>query len=87
MANLTLRDVPEELHVWLKDTARTHRRSVNREAILLLEMARTGQRSARKKASYEALLEIGRRASALPVLDERDEADILGLDATGFPST
>ncbi|MBS0511514.1 MAG: hypothetical protein JSR42_10100 [Proteobacteria bacterium] len=85
MPNLTLRDVPEELHLWLKDSARAHRRSVNREAILLLELIRTGQDTVRRKASYEDLLAISRQAAALPVLDSRDEADILGLDEAGVP--
>lgn len=85
MPNLTLRDVPEELHLWLKDTARAHRRSVNREAILLLELVRSGQRAVPRKASYEDLLAISRQTAALPVLDGRDEADILGLDDAGVP--
>jgi len=85
MPNLTLRDVPEDLHAWLKDTARAHRRSVNREAILLLEMLRANLQGTRRKASLDELREIARRAAALPVLDERDEADILGLDDAGLP--
>ena len=85
MPNLTLRDVPEELHSWLKYTARAHRRSFNREAILLLELVRSGQRVAPTKASYEDLLAISRQAAALPVLDRRAEADILGLDESGVP--
>ena len=83
MPNLTLRHVPDELHAWLKETARTHRRSVNREVILLLEVLREGQQVTRRKASLEELLEIGRRAAALPVLDRRGEAEILGFDETG----
>ena len=33
----------------------------------------------------EELLEIGRRFSALPLLDERSDDDILGYDAYGLP--
>ncbi len=85
MPNLTLRDVPEDLHLWLKETALTHRRSVNREAIRLLELARVGCDPVAQKASFETLLEISRRAAALPVLDRRSETVILGLEDDGVP--
>ncbi|MBI4755720.1 MAG: Arc family DNA-binding protein [Betaproteobacteria bacterium] len=37
MPSLTLRDVPESLHRWLKQQADAHHRSVNKEVISLLE--------------------------------------------------
>lgn len=39
MATLTLRDVPREIHERLKKRAATNRRSLNAEAVLLLEQA------------------------------------------------
>ena len=37
MANLTLKQVPDELYQRLKEQAATHRRSINNEAIVCLE--------------------------------------------------
>lgn len=39
MATLTLKNVPDELYQRLKETAATHRRSLNQEAIQWLERA------------------------------------------------
>ncbi len=39
MASLLLKDVPEELHSQLKEQARRHHRSMNKEAIAVLEAA------------------------------------------------
>ena len=39
MARITLRDVPVSLHVVLKERARSHRRSLNQEVIMILEEA------------------------------------------------
>jgi plasmid stability protein len=39
MPNITLKNVPEEVHQRLKEQAERHRRSMNREAIWILERA------------------------------------------------
>ena len=86
MPNLTLRDVPADLHLWLKQLAGTHRRSLNQEVILQLDALRGGaaspfgadQRLARIRA-------VAARTAGLPVADTRSEAQILGLDADGLP--
>jgi plasmid stability protein len=39
MSTLTLKSVPEELHERLKKRAERHRRSMNSEAIMILERA------------------------------------------------
>lgn len=39
MATLTIKNVPEALHRRLKERAQTHRRSLNSEALLCLEIA------------------------------------------------
>ncbi|MGH8607844.1 MAG: FitA-like ribbon-helix-helix domain-containing protein [Gammaproteobacteria bacterium] len=41
MPTLTLRDLPEDLHDWLKRQAEAHHRSVNKEVIALLGSLRT----------------------------------------------
>jgi len=87
MPNVTLRDVPRELHRWLKKQAEIHRRSVNQEAIALLDRARSGAPAApRHRPDTAALLEIGRRCAALPDMDPRSAEEILGYDKDGVPS-
>jgi antitoxin FitA len=39
MATITLKDVPEELHVALKERAHKHHRSLNQEVLACLEAA------------------------------------------------
>ena len=86
MPNLTLRDVPADLHLWLKQQAGAHRRSLNQEVILQLGALRGGaaspsdadQRLARIRA-------IAGRTAGMPVVDSRSEAEILGLGTDGSP--
>lgn len=86
MPDVTLRDVPRELHRWLKRQAKNHRRSVNKEVIALLEGARSGAPSApRHKPDAADILEIGRRCAALPDRDGRGTDEILGYDKDGIP--
>jgi plasmid stability protein len=44
MATLTLKNIPEELHALLKDSAARNRRSLNSEILVLLEAAFTAPR-------------------------------------------
>lgn len=86
MPTITLRDVPEELHGWLKKQAKTHHRSVNKEVIALLETLRgcpEPHLSADEK--FERLMAISRRCAVLPILDHRSEDEILGYDENGIP--
>jgi antitoxin VapB len=85
MATLTLRDVPNELHNWLKQQAEAHHRSVNKEVIATLEGLRTQKATMQDKATVEEILAIGRRFSALPVLDDRSDDEIVGYDENGIP--
>lgn len=86
MPNLTLRDVPADLHLWLKQQAGTHRRSLNQEVILQLGALRgrtadtsdADQRLARIRA-------VASRTAALPIVATRSEAEILGLGPDGLP--
>ena len=85
MPNLTLRDVPADLHLWLKQQAQTHRRSLNQEVILQLDALRSPAVS-RSDADLRLarIRNIAARAVRLPVLDERPEADILWFGADGL---
>ena len=85
MPNVTLRDVPADLHSWLKQRAASHHRSVNKEVIALLEDVRGGTGPAARRANAEEIMDIARRASALPVRDRRSEDEILGYGSDGLP--
>lgn len=85
MPNVTLRDVPAELHSWLKQRAGTHHRSVNKEVIALLEDVRGPTDTPARRANAEEIMEIARRASALTLRDRRSEDEILGYGSDGLP--
>ncbi|EXI66578.1 MAG: hypothetical protein AW08_02483 [Candidatus Accumulibacter adjunctus] len=86
MPTLTLRDVPADLHQWLKEQAGGHRRSLNQEVISQLDALRSLPAS-RSDADLRLarIRAIATRSARLPVLDERPEAQILGLGADGLP--
>lgn len=86
MPNLTLRDVPADLHRWLKQQADAHRRSLNQEVILQLDALRSlpaSQSDANLRLAR--IRAIAAHAARLPVLDARPEAEILGLGVDGLP--
>jgi plasmid stability protein len=85
MPNVTLRDVPADLHSWLKQRAASHHRSVNKEVIALLEDVRGRVGATARRASAAEIMEIARRASALPLRDQRSEEEILGYGHDGLP--
>lgn len=78
MPSLSLREVPKDLHVWLKRQAEAHHRSVNKEIIVLLENARMQPASNPIKPSVDDILAMGRECAALPVRDGRAVDEILG---------
>lgn len=86
MADLTLRDVPRDLHRWLKRQAEAHHRSLNKEAIALLEASRKNEPAAAPRPSAEELMAIGRRCAALPELHPRSAEDIIRYDENGLPA-
>ena len=63
----------------------SHHRSVNKEVIALLEDVRGGTGPAARRANAEEIMEIARRASALPLRDRRGEDEILGYGSDGLP--
>jgi plasmid stability protein len=86
MPQLTLRDVPVELHHWLRQQAVAHRRSLNQEVILQLDALRA--RNANPPDAGERLArirEIASRTARMPVVDARPEDEILGLSPDGLP--
>jgi plasmid stability protein len=85
MATMTLRDLPDDLHAWLKRQAEAHHRSVNKEVIVLLESVREAPTAARRRATVEEIMAISRRGATLPVRDRRSDDEILGYDANGVP--
>ena len=90
MAALTIRDVPETLHAWLKRQAQAHRRSVNQEVIALLEGVHGKNcvpRGPKPEDKMAAIMAISRRCAALPVQDRRSEDEILGYDQNGMPKS
>lgn len=84
MSTLTLRDMPEDLHAWLKRQAEAHHRSVNKEIIVLLETSRNPAPSKPAKPGVEDILAIGRECAALPVRDGRAADEILGYTEHPF---
>ena len=85
MPNVTLRDVPTDLHSWIKQRAVSRHRSVNKEVIALLEEVRGDAASPASRATPEDIMEISRRAAALTVRDQRGEDEILGYGNNGMP--
>jgi plasmid stability protein len=72
MPNLTLKNVPEEVHRHLKQQAERHRRSMNSEAIWILEQALCHSRRDAAIAEAKALnRDIGKEFD--PSLVEKDK--------------
>ncbi len=86
MATLTLRNLPDDLHRWLKQQAETHHRSVNKEVIAALEgLRKQAATLPTNRPSVEEIMAIGHRFSSLPVLDGRGDDEIVGYDENGIP--
>lgn len=88
MNQITLRNVPEELHLWLKQQAASHRRSVNQEIITLLNAARSRPAAADSTPAEKRarIRRIAQRTAELQVIDTRSEEDILGSGPDGLPT-
>jgi antitoxin VapB len=88
MTVMTLRDVPDDLHAWLRSRATTHGRTPDKEVIALLEEARgrTASRALTPEQRREAIERISRHCAALPELDQRSPDEILGYDENGLPA-
>lgn len=81
---LQLKKVPDTVKALITREASTHRRSINQEAIVLLEEALL----ARAKARYphrEEIDEILRRFDKLPTLDAHPMSELIEYDELGLP--
>ena len=92
MNALTLR-LPETLQNRLKQSAQINHRSVNKQAVMLLEQALATQSPAHSalpaaviSQRAAALMAIGKAFAALPVIDSRSDDEILGYDDHGLPT-
>lgn len=69
MPFLTIKNIPDEIYLSLKESARRNRRSLNREAIVLLE----GSLKPRRRGIDETMASLQRlhaRLAGLPPLDD-----------------
>ena len=86
MASLTLRDVSDDLHRWLREQATMHRRSLNKEVIVQLEtLRRLPSKAGDGGKRLAEIRDIARRTAKLPVRDTRTEDEILGYTQEGIP--
>jgi antitoxin FitA len=69
MPVLTIKNMPDEVYRRLKESARLNRRSLNSEAIVLLERS-LGQRRRSVEESLAALQRLHERLQDLPPLDD-----------------
>jgi len=83
--NMLIKQMPDELKTWIADEARRHHRSMNKEALALLETARA-QRAGRPHADAGDIGALLARFRTLPDLDRRTPDKILGYDDNGLPA-
>lgn len=78
MANISLRDVPEELYQQLKEIAERERRSVNQQILVLLERSIRQQ----KRPAVEVWEQIDYQREAIRVREgiTPDSADLIAED-------
>jgi plasmid stability protein len=69
MPTITLKNIPDELHKRLKESATSHRRSLNSEVIVRLEQALLSPRI--DPEAFLARADARRKRLALPPLTER----------------
>lgn len=73
MATLTLKNVPDDLHRRLKERAERNRRSLNREAIHVLETGMEGERP-----NFSEAYERFRTTHSADLLDDPTHDEIFG---------
>lgn len=84
-ATLLIKKMPSDLKQWLSTEAAQHDRSMNKEAIRLLEEARALREStSAPRRDVKTVAQILKNLHALPVLDERPMEEILYNEA-GMP--
>ncbi len=83
--DMLIKQMPDELKAWIAEEARRHHRSMNKEAVALLESARA-QRAGPTRAAAGDIDALLKRFRALPDLDRRSADEILGYDDIGLPA-
>lgn len=84
-ATLLIKKMPAELKQWLAKEAAQHDRSMNKEAIRLLEEARSLREStSAPRGDEKTVAQILKNLHALPLLDKRPMEEIL-YDEGGMP--
>ncbi len=82
--DLFIKKVPGNVKALIVEQADLHRRSINQEAIVLLEEALAGRLRSRRSPRHE-VREIIRRYQALPVQGKQTPEEFIGYDADGLP--
>lgn len=84
-SSLLLKRMPSDLKQWLANEAERNDRSMNKEAIRLLEEARSLRENTKRPArDAKAIAKILNEMKTLPVLDKRSPDDVL-YDESGMP--
>lgn len=96
MPTLLIRDLPPDLHQWLREDAEAHHRSANRHTIALLESIRargTDNALARDAAAHRdaALAQVAVIQRKIAIARDKGKPEItnetaLGYDANGLPA-
>lgn len=85
MPAITVRDIPEDLHQWLKQSAAAHHRSVNKEVIAALQALRDASTLSPQRASLADIMAIAQQVASAEEFDARSADAIMGYDASGLP--
>jgi plasmid stability protein len=91
MSAVTLRDLPEDLHSFLKADAAANHRSFNKQVIVALDAYRNSQINQVKakltpEQKRERVREIQAQIRAQMIHDPRTDDEILGYDENGLPT-
>lgn len=85
MPDLTIRNISAATHAWLRQQAQRHRRSVDREAVALLEEIRVAAMNRPRRLSVEQIMPRGKHFADLPTHDPRNAEEIVDYDENGVP--
>ena len=83
--DMLIKQMPDELKTWIADEARRHRRSMNKEALALLELPARSAPANRAPARATSM-RCWRAFAAYPTSDRRTADEILGYDDNGLPA-
>lgn len=70
MPGLLIKDLPEEIHALLKERAATNRRSMGKEALVILELVLSDDAGPPPLEEIDALRVVGRKPLTQELLDE-----------------